>query len=1315
MKYTDVQSWAQDDGSKKDGVKLEASVEDFRRKFMMQLANWFWQLLASRPVNSAVAPVGQPLFTHIEATVQTIIEIFHAFTTTVDVGSSGSAEGSVCFAAQIYAQFLMAENQQVSFAAKQALVRVLRPKIRRRRQQLQSTTLTRNESVGSSKCTNQEQSTSRHLPPTPRAAPAAVPEPDLGQHAGAGGAVQPGRGVLFGRQQPNVHEHPAAALGLGPGGIGLGGIAGNLAALLPDLAGGGGNIPPPVLDMPEVDDEAMVELAIALSLQEQNPDGDGGAGAEIAQLQQGLQGLHQGLQQLANLGGPGFEGYPGLQGLAGILGDVGGGMGLPPDVSEDDEVIFNQHHVVDDDVPMDVVPVGAPVDAGVSGAPDEGDENGEQGDASNNEQRSHYSDTTASAPSDDDDDDEVMEAEPQRDMGEPSPAPAQREESGREADSDNATVGRTSPGKSNKITIDAITIGTGTDRQKQNIDGSDIEERDCEMVNSKLHALRLILLDELLKYMPRLRDLGGVRCIPYMQVLLMLTTEVTEKDRPSLDRLLSALVHELNVFADGEGDDTATRHTREVVEAKIEKDVNTTTTLALGMHGTSMSARSNIREMQLVILRLFSVLMSRSKSWQNVLKQGHPSSCQQQVTAPAATSSVQVDGGSNFVSYNTADALIKAGATQFSMSMLKGLLEFWKVASNVEDDFGVGVVQVAGATSGGGVKVGGCSVLKVRPPHPPPDMSPFFLKQYVKSHAHDVFEGYPQLLTEMALRLPYQAKKISEANPSIVESTHFDLEWYTVLCEYMMIHQTPYVRRQARKLLLYICGTKEKYRELRDLHTLASHMADVKKIVNFENQTGVDFYVSQSQSINLAYDILLRLIEHLNACVDIATSRTVNWQKFCSSNGDESVLPFLLRISFLLDDGVSPIVLQLLQNAICPMPPLPAIAHHPPSGSKGSRSAKAQSPTKGMSRSGGRGEKSKSEEPGLGGIGEPIDHHHHTSSQQLRDQNEMFCASLVHQINCQSCLSDGTISKFIEKFLLDCNSTAVRWQAHALVVSIQKNSSLKQQRQLVDILWKLWHRLPYYGRKAAQFVDLLGYFSLKTNLQDGGSKMKTYIEEAVGVLRSQNANLANHPNASIYSNLAQLVQLNGYYLESDPCLVCNNPEVPYSSLKLSSLKVDTKFTTTTQIVKLAFSHSISKISLRIGDLKRQKMVRTINIYYNNRSVQAVVELKNKPTMWHKAKKVSQEFPLKHSNGALLSEVIFVICKTLLFVFFYMPGGLNCRPDRHQNRISPSDNSLQFDDRIRRLFRKRSGQFGNPPVPKMFGFGPSQPWSLQQLW
>ena len=32
----------------------------------------------------------------------------------------------------------------------------------------------------------------------------------------------------------------------------------------------------------------------------------------------------------------------------------------------------------------------------------------------------------------------------------------------------------------------------------------------------------------------------------------------------------------------------------------------------------------------------------------------------------------------------------------------------------------------------------------------------------------------------------------------------------------------------------------------------------------------------------------------------------------------------------------------------------------------------------------------------------------------------------------------------------------------------------------MELMWVLWQELPLYGRKAAQFVDLLGYFVLKT-------------------------------------------------------------------------------------------------------------------------------------------------------------------------------------------------------------------------------------------
>ena len=80
-----------------------------------------------------------------------------------------------------------------------------------------------------------------------------------------------------------------------------------------------------------------------------------------------------------------------------------------------------------------------------------------------------------------------------------------------------------------------------------------------------------------------------------------------------------------------------------------------------------------------------------------------------------------------------------------------------------------------------GASVSG-QLLKPHPSHPPPDMSPFFLRQYVKCHANDVFEDYPQLVTEMVLRLPYQLKKIAESGQKMPTAA-FDPAWNSILSE----------------------------------------------------------------------------------------------------------------------------------------------------------------------------------------------------------------------------------------------------------------------------------------------------------------------------------------------------------------------------------------------------------------------------------------------------------------------------------------------------------------------------------------------------
>lgn len=62
--------------------------------------------------------------------------------------------------------------------------------------------------------------------------------------------------------------------------------------------------------------------------------------------------------------------------------------------------------------------------------------------------------------------------------------------------------------------------------------------------------VRLMLLERLLQHLPQLHNVGGVQAIPYMQVILMLTSDLDgedDKDKGALDDLLAQLIAELGM------------------------------------------------------------------------------------------------------------------------------------------------------------------------------------------------------------------------------------------------------------------------------------------------------------------------------------------------------------------------------------------------------------------------------------------------------------------------------------------------------------------------------------------------------------------------------------------------------------------------------------------------------------------------------------------------------------------------------------------------------------------------------------------------
>ena len=101
------------------------------------------------------------------------------------------------------------------------------------------------------------------------------------------------------------------------------------------------------------------------------------------------------------------------------------------------------------------------------------------------------------------------------------------------------------------------------------------------------------------------------------------------------------------------------------------------------------------------------------------------------------------------------------------------------------------------------------------------------------------------------------------------------------------------------------------------------------------------------------------------------------------------------------------------------------------------------------------------------------------------------------------------------------------------------------------------------------------FFSMYTFLQE--TLCQSYVERAIALLKSQNKMVASHPNSHIYSQLLSVVDFDGYYLENKPCLVCNDPEVPYSLMKLYQMKAEVRYSPSMILFKLTGSFTLSQV------------------------------------------------------------------------------------------------------------------------------------------
>ncbi|PXF48696.1 putative E3 ubiquitin-protein ligase [Gracilariopsis chorda] len=168
--------------------------------------------------------------------------------------------------------------------------------------------------------------------------------------------------------------------------------------------------------------------------------------------------------------------------------------------------------------------------------------------------------------------------------------------------------------------------------------------------------------------------------------------------------------------------------------------------------------------------------------------------------------------------------------------------------------------------------------------------------------------------------------------------------------------------------------------------------------------------------------------------------------------------------------------------------------------------------------------------------------------------------------------------------------------------------------------------MPYAGSLSDGVMTCLLLFVTWCQSKSFGSDSESYLSSLttdLALLLIRNCKLlTSHPNARLYGRLSSVLEINGYYLEADPCLTCaattwESSEVRES--RLETIKAETKYTDCSIMHRLLSPHEISSVSLKVIDPRRTRRAKKIDVYYSSRSVSDAAELKAQSHPWKRLK------------------------------------------------------------------------------------------------
>ena len=422
---------------------------------------------------------------------------------------------------------------------------------------------------------------------------------------------------------------------------------------------------------------------------------------------------------------------------------------------------------------------------------------------------------------------------------------------------------------------------TGAEAQAMVV-GGEGSAQSASTARPALRSLAVVLFDVMVASLPSIATLDGLSALPYLQLLhcLAMHRDINGGGwRRLADQLLAQLLP-----TDTEGDASTA-----LVEA------------------VQVCKRSAALEIHVLLLLFLRLLLARHSS-----------------SGESGTSGAGMPSSAAAMSAEATDPLAAPGQREAMRGMQKELTAYlcerglpealYAEAQRLYDHFKESASQRGDsqtATSSG--------LLASKDTRPSVrQLTPFFSDEYAKLHS-DPFGECQSLVFDALLRLaqrlhpatgpttavpmtlpPALPLALASPNGSSPTVPPGDLvpRWLSLLCLIIHSSSTAFVRKQAKKHLLQLCGTKARYLEVRDRGLADSEMRRIRHLLANAGASSTPTAAPAAESqhpLHLPYEQQVKLCNSLQRLHEMATAQPLNWAKYCASADSDGTLCLLMR------------------------------------------------------------------------------------------------------------------------------------------------------------------------------------------------------------------------------------------------------------------------------------------------------------------------------------------------------------------------------------------------------------------------------------